>query len=248
MPTAASPRALVHAHAHNDYNHQRPLLDALERGFASIEADVFLVNGELLVGHYKVDLRPDRTLDRLYLAPLEKHVRANGGRVFEGDERLLLLVDFKSDGPAAYAALAKLLAKREGLFSEMKDGKFVPRAVDVVITGNRPIKQIAVDAARKVVVDGRLADLRENVSKDFMPLVSESWADHFSWRGEGEMPPDQQKRLRELAEKVHEGGRRLRFWGAPDNKKIWTAQLDAGVDLVNTDDLEGLRQFFLQRE
>ena len=245
--TAAPPKALVHAHAHNDYNHQRPLLDALERGFASIEADVFLVNGELLVGHNKEDLRPERTLVGLYLAPLEKHVRANGGRVFEGNERLLLLVDFKSDGPAAYAALSKLLAGRDEMFSEMRDGKFVPRAVDVVITGNRPVKEIAADSARRVVVDGRLDDLRADVSKDLIPLVSENWFAHFTWRGDGEMPADQQQRLRELAEKVHAGGRRLRFWGAPDNEKIWSAQLDAGVDLVNTDDLDGLKRFLVER-
>jgi glycerophosphoryl diester phosphodiesterase len=246
-PKAAPPKALVHAHAHNDYNHQRPLLDALERGFTSIEADVFLVNGELLVGHDKEELRPERTLDRLYLAPLEKHVRANGGRVFEGDQRLLLLIDFKSDGPAAYAALTKLLAARNRLYSEMKGGKFVPRAVDVVITGNRPVKEIAADSARRVVVDGRLDDLRADVSKDLIPLVSENWFAHFTWRGDGEMPADQQQRLRELAEKVHAGGRRLRFWGAPDNEKIWSAQLDAGVDLVNTDDLDGLKRFLVER-
>lgn len=30
---------LARAHAHNDYVHTRPLLDALEHGFTSIEAD-----------------------------------------------------------------------------------------------------------------------------------------------------------------------------------------------------------------
>lgn len=34
------------AQAHNDYYHPRPLRDALELGFASVEADVFLVDGE----------------------------------------------------------------------------------------------------------------------------------------------------------------------------------------------------------
>ena len=44
------------AHAHNDYWHERPLHDALERGFCSVEADVFLVDGQLLVGHAKKEL------------------------------------------------------------------------------------------------------------------------------------------------------------------------------------------------
>ncbi|HEY3560402.1 MAG TPA: glycerophosphodiester phosphodiesterase family protein, partial [Kribbella sp.] len=40
-------RALPSAHAHNDYDHRRPLQDALDRGFNSVEADVWLVDGEL---------------------------------------------------------------------------------------------------------------------------------------------------------------------------------------------------------
>lgn len=35
------------AHAHNDYYHRRPLLDALDHGFLSVEADIRLVDSEL---------------------------------------------------------------------------------------------------------------------------------------------------------------------------------------------------------
>jgi len=31
---------LIPAHAHNDYLHARPLLDALDHGFCSVEADI----------------------------------------------------------------------------------------------------------------------------------------------------------------------------------------------------------------
>ncbi|MEY4613753.1 MAG: hypothetical protein RL179_1726, partial [Planctomycetota bacterium] len=37
-------------HSHNDYVHSRPLVEALEQGFDSVEADVFLVKNDLLVG------------------------------------------------------------------------------------------------------------------------------------------------------------------------------------------------------
>ena len=61
LSLAAGPPALVtplrHAHAHNDYAHRRPLWDALDRGFCSVEADIFLSRGELLVGHTWFDLR-----------------------------------------------------------------------------------------------------------------------------------------------------------------------------------------------
>src|SRR5256885_2951300 len=53
-------------HAHNDYEHPHPLFDALDAGARSVEADVFLVNGKLLVAHSWVDVRPERSLQSLY--------------------------------------------------------------------------------------------------------------------------------------------------------------------------------------
>jgi len=66
----AEPKPLVNAHAHNDYEHARPLLDALDRGFCSVEADVWLVDGQLLVAHDRGKAKPGRTLQALYLDPL----------------------------------------------------------------------------------------------------------------------------------------------------------------------------------
>src|SRR5437773_7233099 len=89
---AAPPAPLRHAHAHNDYEHKRPLLDALAHGFCSVEADVFLSDGALLVGHERKDLRPGRTLEKLYLDPLAQRAKANGGRVYRGGPTVFLLV------------------------------------------------------------------------------------------------------------------------------------------------------------
>jgi hypothetical protein len=35
----------------------------------------------------------------------------------------------------------------------------------------------------------------------------------------------------------------VRFWGAPDKPPFWAVLRDAGVDLINTDDLSGLEKF-----
>ena len=57
-----NPVPLVRAHAHNDYVHGRPLLDALDHGFCSIEVDVFEQDGTLLVAHNLRDVRSEKTL------------------------------------------------------------------------------------------------------------------------------------------------------------------------------------------
>ncbi|HZI68070.1 MAG TPA: alkaline phosphatase, partial [Hanamia sp.] len=75
------------AHAHNDYMHPVPFYTAWNAGFGSIEADVFPVNGVLLVSHNKEALNPKRTLDSLYLNPLLKELQNHPHR------KVNLLVD-----------------------------------------------------------------------------------------------------------------------------------------------------------
>ena len=65
--TAQTAPAVPIAHAHNDYEHHRPLLDALKAGFASVEADVYRVDNQLLVAHDRQDTNPERSLESLYL-------------------------------------------------------------------------------------------------------------------------------------------------------------------------------------
>src|ERR1051325_3525686 len=96
---------LPRAHAHNDYEHKRPLLDALERGFCSFEADIHLVNGQLGVAHDRSQVKTNRTLQSLYLDPLRERVRKNGGRVYAGGPECTLLIDFKSDWRTMYPEL-----------------------------------------------------------------------------------------------------------------------------------------------
>ena len=50
-------------------------------------------------------------------------------------------------------------------------------------------------------------------------------------------------KLKGIVDKAHQQGRRVRFWGAPDRLPIWQTLRDAGVDLINTDNLSGLENF-----
>jgi len=82
--TADEPKPLQRAHAHDDYEHKRPLFDALECGFCSVEADVWLVKGQLLVAHVPVQWNTERTLEKLYLDPLRDRAKAGRGKIFPG--------------------------------------------------------------------------------------------------------------------------------------------------------------------
>ncbi len=235
-------------HAHNDYEHERPLLDALDHGFFSVEADIYLVEGRLLVGHNAIDLRPGRTLEALYLDPLEKRVRENGGQVYRGGKGFLLLIDIKSEAETTYAALKKVLEKYADMLTFVREGFEEKRAVTIVLSGERPIATLRAETSRRAGYDGRIEDLDSKDSPHLMPLISDNWTLHFKWRGDGAFPDDERKKLAGILAKAHEKGRGVRFWATPDKPAVWSALYDARVDLINTDDLKGLGAFLRDRK
>lgn len=70
---------LRHVHSHNDYLRRQPLVEALSYGFCSVEADIHIVNGDLLVAHDLDKCKPDKNLINLYLKPLFEQIRNNMG-------------------------------------------------------------------------------------------------------------------------------------------------------------------------
>lgn len=240
------PTPLPNAHAHNDYHHKRPLSDALDHGFCSVEADVFLVDGQLLVGHDRRELSPERSLRKLYLDPLRHRVKENGGHVYRRAAEFTLLVDFKTDGAATYKALRTILPEYDNMLTRVENGKVHPGAVTIVISGDCPRGAITADATRYVGIDGRLSDLGSDVPSHLMPLVSDRWSSAFTWHGMGPMPPAEREKLRRIVAQAHQKGRRVRFWAIPALEGFWSKLRAAGVDLINTDDLDGLQAFLLR--
>ncbi len=240
---ATLPTPLARAHSHNDYEHERPLLDALSYGFCSVEADVWLVDGELLVAHDRDKVQPGRTLESLYLKPLRERVVANSGRVYRDGPQFTLLIDFKSDADTTYEELKTVLAKHENILTRFESGSIHTNAITIIISGNRPFEKVKSETVRLAAIDGRLSDLDSLPPADLMPLISDNWQNHFKWRGDGEIPAVELDKLKELVSEVHNAGRRIRFWGSPDVPSSWAVQNEVGADLINTDKLRSLEEF-----
>jgi hypothetical protein len=242
---------LVHAHAHNDYEHHRPLLDALEHGFTSVEADIHLVDGRLLVGHDVEDAQ--QSLQELYLEPLRQRVAENGGSVYPGGQGFILLIDIKSEAETTYRALDALLQQYRNMLTAFGPQEAIPGAVSVVVSGNRPRELMEGQEIRYAAYDGRLNDLETSAPASLVFMISEKWTDYFTWNGRGVMPEAERARLKEFVAAAHANGRLVRFWAMYDKRTrartaLWQVLLDAGVDLINTDDLEGLQGFLLAND
>ncbi|EFL42664.1 phosphatidylinositol-specific phospholipase C/glycerophosphodiester phosphodiesterase family protein [Streptomyces griseoflavus] len=244
------PNPLWRAHAHNDYEHPRPLLDALDHRFGSVEADIYLAGGQLLVAHDPEDLDPSRTLESLYLGPLAARVRAHHGSVYRGHRRpLQLLIDIKTEGASTYLELDRQLGRYRSLFTTYAHGRVLPGPVTAVVSGDRAARApMEAQRVRRAFYDGRLTDLGSTAPASFVPLLSDNWTLHFTWRGVGAFPDAERRKLRGIVDTAHARGQRVRFWATPDlpgpdRDALWGELVAAGVDHLNTDDLAGLASF-----
>lgn len=237
------------AFAHNDYEHENPLFDALANGFTAIEADVHLIDGELYVTHDPpASIKNVCTLKELYLNPLLNHIKKNNGQIYPGyNSPVYLMIDIKTNGEATYAVLRNQLIEYSEILSSLSDINNIPKPVRVFISGNRPIATIKKDSVQFAGVDGRLPDLEKNYSVGFMPIVSESFSGIVNWNGIDTIPEKEFEILKSISCKVHKQGKKIRLWGAPENEYTWRVLSNAGIDFICTDNLQKAKLYLLEK-
>lgn len=239
---SASEEPMLRAHAHNDYAHERPLLDALEHRFHSIEADVWLDGGMVMVSH-DPGINPRGTLEELYVAPLARRVREQGS-VYGNGHVVQLWIDLKEDSGELLDAVHAILTAYPDVFMRYTDGTMDPAPIEAILTGSRVAKTRYCEEyeVRFASRDGPY-DPAAPPADDCWRWCALHWRSNVDWDGVGEIPPEELKRLREIVRGVHDQGRRIRFWATPETEEFWTLAREEGLDLINTDHLAALRSF-----
>ena len=209
------------AFSHNDYERPRPLFDALSLQFNCVEADLWLIDGELYVSHDSVAPNPDITFEKLYLP-------------------FYLMVDCKTDGEAMYPVLKKKLEPYESLFCHEKDGKLQESAVLFYLSGRSPRKAITAESNRFIFLDGRIDDLGKGIPAVLMPVISDNYSKYIDWKGQGEIPAEMLEKMRGYIRQSHAEGKLFRWWGAPDTPQFKKFFIREKVDLIGGDDLKAL--------
>ncbi|WP_198672977.1 alkaline phosphatase [Algoriphagus litoralis] len=214
-------------HSHNDYLRNVPFWEAFGAGAASIEVDVILQDGSLMVAHEKESIQPERTLRSLYLEPIRKAVDL--GMIEEFGFHLL--VDCKTEGYATLEAIVNDAAD----FEEMLYSAQNPSGLKLIISGNRPKPEDYTKYPEWVFFDYQSKILTDALPWEKIGMVSLSFRQFSIWNGKGRIVEEQKKSLDEFIGLVHSFEKPVRFWAAPDSKSAWKAFYDMGVDYINTD-------------
>ena len=222
----------LNAHSHNDYEQKTPFMLAYNANFGSIEADIWAVKGELFVAHDSSGITSEKTLDALYLQPIVKLFRKNGGKAW-GDHSgsFQLMIDLKTKVDPTLPLLVKLLKKYPDVFNSDVN----KNAIAIVITGNRPAPSDFEKYPLWVYFDGNVTLKYDARQLKRVGLFSENLANFVKWKGKAAMEEKEEKKLRQIIDSVHGLGKRIRFWNAPDFPFAWKNLMNLKVDFINTD-------------
>ncbi len=221
----------ANAHSHNDYAQANPFLGAYGLQCGAIEADVYLQEGELMVAHHPNEIKPERTLQALYLQPLAAQHRA--GKIYP----LQLLIDLKTPAGPTLDTLVSQLKRLPYVFGENKP-------VKVVISGNMPAPNDFDRYPSWILFDGRFEENYSDRALARVPMFSASFGVVSRWNGQGLFPKEDREKLVELVNRAHQKGKKVRFWGNPDQEAAWKELMAVGTDWIGSDRPQALIEFF----
>ncbi|KAL8767657.1 MAG: hypothetical protein Q9209_005916 [Squamulea sp. 1 TL-2023] len=233
----------IPCHAHNDYEQPLPLYNALNAGCISVEADIWLQDGDLLIGHEENSLELSRTLGSLYLEPLVSILKdRNSNRNFnDGADRsgslkgvypasssisLTLLIDVKTDSADTLPVLMDQLSslRTQGLLTYFDGISLMQGPITVVATGNTNFDTILEKKDRAIFFDAPLDHRWSHDSPTDVKSYTKGNSYYASASFEkaigkpsllGDLSNEQMEKIREHIKGAHDKGLKVRYWDTP---------------------------------
>lgn len=249
----------VPVHSHNDYSRGAPIFDALAVGCESLEADIWLRNNDLLVGHSENSLSPERTLRSMYIEPLARILEqqnkdhpaaATSVGVFDSSPStsLILLIDMKSYGFGIWSTLSAQLEplREKGLLTIHNGSALVPGPITIVGTGYTPFDLVLNMTTRDIFFDAPLASLSlgvYNATNSFYASSSLGAAVGKTWFGR--LSSRQLRTVEAQTRLAREFGLKPRYWDTPAwpiswRNRVWSDLVMHGIGeggFLNVDDV-----------
>ena len=208
-------------HSHNDYAQRNPFYAAYGSGFHSIEADIYLVDGKLLVAHDLKNVEASKTLDALYLKPLA--LQQDKAR------SLQLLIDIKSEAKSTLDALVNELSRYQSIIKNKK--------ITITVSGNRPAVDEYASYPSFIYFDGRPGVTYSKEALKKVSMISDSYGNYVKANF------FDTSKVKFAINAAHQLGKPFRLWAHPDDEAGWKQMIALGVDYVNTDKIEALAKF-----
>ena len=221
------------AHSHNDYKNSIPFYRAYNAGFGSIEADVFAVNGQLMVAHKEAEITPARSLKLMYIDPLVEKLKKDTSR------KLRLLIEIKKD----YTVTLPLVISELKPLNQYFDYPGHPGRLSIVMTGAVPPGQVMLNYPTWMSfdVDHMSGFTTQQLTK--IGLISIPFDKYSKWNGTGELANEDANRIIAIIDSAHARSKKIRFFAIPDTPTCWKELIKLHADVIGTDHINELADF-----
>jgi len=250
-------------HSHKDYQQNLPLLTALSYGASSVDADVWEVDGQLLLGDKQSKVTPKRNLKNIYLDQLD-WLLGDANQVRMGNSTcgvyatapylpLQLVIRVLSDGSSGYELLKQTIQPfyKAGYLSTYNtsdpNAGLVFGPVTVIAAGNVPVSKVVDgdpdDPIRYIFFDAPLDNIDDpnvNYTTTLSPIAAAPWGSTIGLRWL--IPSLARKKIKYYVDQAHARGIQARFFDTPSipkwaRNKVWQMLLDEGADWLSVNDL-----------
>lgn len=221
------------AHSHNDYKNSIPFYRAYNDGFGSIEADVYAVNGQLMVAHEEKEITPSRSLKILYTDPLIVKLKEDTAR------KLRLLIEIKHD----YTITLPLVIDELKPLSQYFNYPGHPGRLSIVMTGAVPPGSVMGNYPAWMSFDVDHLSGFTPKQLDKIGLVSVPFDSYSKWDGLNEIKSEDVTRLKGIIDSAHAAGKMIRFFATPDTRASWLELIKLNSDVIGTDHIDELSEY-----
>ena len=148
-------------------------------------------------------------------------------------------MDIKDDYKISLPLLVKELSSLNKFLSDQSK----QRQLTVVISGNRPRPDEYINYPAFIFFDDDLKLSHSPNEWKRVGLVSLPLYRIKRWNGKDKFDAADSVNLKNLIDSVHQAGKPIRFWAAPDTELSWQMQMNVKVDLIGTDKINELAEF-----
>lgn len=255
-------------HSHNDYWRASPFFDAVKNGCQSIESDIWYFpepyevekievatdietttvdkfhNNDIYVGHNQIYLRPNLTLEAMYLDPLfnllkqanpkfkpgnEEHEMKNSIYFNSPETAIHFWMDFKTDSDLTYHQLKPLLQRfiDNGFLAyyDVDSDKYIPGPIMITLTGNLPMDLVKQEHKRYTFLDAPLHEFTREQDSQYLEqlsklsvVASSSMAQLLGHNDfiHNPLSDSDGEKLKQYFDIAHKYGINTRIWGGVD--------------------------------
>jgi hypothetical protein len=229
-----------------EFENEKEIWPTFTQGVVHYQAHIMYIYGEVYVASHMPDSANHTlpTLRSTYLLPIYSQYKKNLGKVHPNfDDEMYLFLDIKFDPRKTYQKVWEQVSPYHEMLTYRVGPQWHEGKLKIIFVGNAPMRTFQQERVSFAAAQGTVADLDKNYDNKLMPLIGINFVDDLEWNGVGKMPFDEYRKFKEIIQKAHKQGKKVRIYNAPDEENIWDVMYTAGVDMISSSDPMAFQKF-----